>query len=166
MKNIVLTGFMGTGKTAVGRELSNLLGWKFIDIDDEIVKAQNSSISDIFNQHGESAFRDIETEMIRKTAKTNNIIISTGGGAILRQENIDLLRKNGIIICLTARPETILNRTSKSSKRPLLNVDDPLKRIEDLMASRKSFYEKTDFMIDTETRTPLQIAEEIFRMIK
>lgn len=166
MKNIVLTGFMGTGKTAVGLELSSLLGWKFIDIDDVIVKTHNLSISEIFNQHGEPAFRDIETEMIRETAKTNNIIISTGGGAILRQENIDLLRRNGIIICLTARPETILNRTSKSSKRPLLNVDDPLKRIEDLMESREPFYEKPDLMIDTETKTPLQIAGEILEKIK
>lgn len=166
MKNIVLTGFMGTGKTAVGRELSNLLGWKFIDIDDEIVKAQNLSISDIFNTYGESAFRDLETEMIRETAKNNNIIISTGGGAILRQGNIDLLSSNSVIVCLTARPETILARTSKSSKRPLLNVDDPLKRIKDLMESREPFYKKTDLMIDTETKTPLQIAGEILEKIK
>lgn len=166
MKNIVLTGFMGTGKTAVGRELSNILGWKFIDIDDVIVKTQNLTISEIFNQHGEPAFRDIETEMIRETTKTNNIIISTGGGAILRQENMDLLSRNGIIICLTARPETILNRTSKSSKRPLLNVDDPLKRIKDLMKHREPFYGKADLMIDTEAKTPRQVAEEILEGIK
>lgn len=157
---------MGTGKTAVGRELSNILGWKFIDIDDVIVKTQNLAISEIFNQHGEPAFRDIETETIRETTKTNNIIISTGGGAILRLENMDLLRRNGIIICLTARPETILNRTSKSSKRPLLNVDDPLKRIKDLMKSREPFYEKADFMIDTEAKTPRQVAEEILEGVK
>lgn len=166
MKNIVLTGFMGTGKTEIGRELSNILGWKLIDIDDEIVKAQNSSINDIFSKSGEQAFRGLEAEMIRETVRKNNVIISTGGGAILRQENIDLLRSNGIIVCLTARPETILNRTSKSSKRPLLNVENPLGRIKDLMESRKFFYEKADLMIDTEAKTPLQIAEEILENIR
>lgn len=166
MKNIVLTGFMGTGKTEIGRELSNILGWKLIDIDDEIVKAQNSSINDIFSKSGEQVFRDLETEMIRKTTGKNNIIISTGGGAIVRQENLDLLSSSGIIVCLTARPETIIDRTSKSSKRPLLNVEDPLGRIKDLMESRKPFYEKADLMIDTEAKTPLQIAKEILEDIK
>lgn len=157
---------MGAGKTAVGRELANILKWDLIDIDNEIVKAQDLSITEIFSSFGEAAFRDIETAMIQETAKTNNIIISTGGGAILRQENMDLLSRNGIIICLTARPETILNRTSKSSKRPLLNVDDPLKRIKDLMESREPFYGKADFMIDTEAKTPRQVAEEILEGIK
>lgn len=157
---------MGTGKTAVGRELSHILGWKFIDIDEEIVKSQNLSISEIFSNSGEAVFRDLETKMIRETAKKNNTIISTGGGAILRQENIDFLSSNGIIVCLTARPETVLDRTSKSSKRPLLNVDDPLERVKVLMESRKPFYEKADFMIDTETITPLQAAREILEKVK
>lgn len=166
MKNIVLTGFMGVGKTAVGRELANILGWKFIDMDEEIVKTQNLSISEIFSNSGEAVFRDLETEMIRETVEKNNIIISTGGGAILRQENVDFLSSNGIIVCLTARPETILDRTSRSSKRPLLNVDDPLERVKALMESRKPFYEKADFMMDTEEKTPLQIAREILEKVK
>lgn len=165
MKNIVLTGFMGAGKTEVGRELSGILGWRLIDIDDEIVKAKKMSVSDIFTQLGEPVFRDIETEMIKTVSAGKNIIISTGGGAVLRQENMDILRGNGTIICLTATPETILKRTSSNDKRPLLKVDDPLGKIKELLDYRKPFYEKADIMIDTDGKTPRQIAEEILGRI-
>lgn len=166
MKNIVLTGFMGTGKTEVGRELSTILGWKLIDVDDEIVKSKGMSINDIFSRFGEPAFRDIETEMIKKTASNKNIIISTGGGAVLRQENMDILREKGVIVCLTATPETILKRTNNNDERPLLKVEDPLRKIKELLDFRRPFYEKADIMIDTENRTPRRIAEEILERIK
>lgn len=166
MKNIVLTGFMGAGKTAAGRELANILKWKLIDIDDEIVKARDLSISDIFSSFGEAVFRDLETEMIRETAAKNNVIISTGGGAVLRQENRELLNNKGIIVCLIATPETILERTDRSAKRPLLDVEDPLGRIKELLESRRPFYEKADIIIDTEAKTPRQVAEEILEGVK
>ena len=152
---------MGAGKTAVGRELSHLLGWKIIDVDDEIVKAQKMTIKEIFSRFGEPAFRDIETGMIGKIARNRNVIISTGGGAVLRQENMDMLRESGVIVCLWASPETILKRTSRDNERPLLQVEAPLKRIRELLDCRRPFYEKADIMIDTEEKTPLQIAEEI-----
>ncbi len=161
MKNIVLTGFMGAGKTAVGRELSHLLGWKVIDVDDEIVKAQHMTINEIFGRFGEPAFREIEADMIRKVARNRNAIISTGGGAVLRQENMDVLRETGVIVCLWASPETILRRTGNDSGRPLLQVEDPFGRIRDLLEYRRPFYEKADIVVDTEEKTPLQIAEEI-----
>lgn len=166
MKNIVLAGFMGTGKTEVGKELSNILGWKLIDVDDEIVKAKRITINDIFSQLGEPAFRDIETEMIRKISGNKNVIISTGGGAVLRQENMDILREKGVIVCLTATPETILKRTNNNDERPLLKVEDPLRKIKELLDFRKPFYKKADIMIDTENRTPRRIAEEILERIK
>lgn len=166
MKNIILTGFMGTGKTEVGRELSTILGWKLIDVDDEIVKSKGISINDIFSKSGEPAFRDIEAEMIKKTAAGKNIIISTGGGAVLRQENLDVLRKNGIIVCLTASPEIIFERTGGSDERPLLKVENPLEKIKELLNLRRPFYEKADIMIDTEDMTPRQIAEEILERVK
>ena len=161
MKNIVLTGFMGTGKTEVGRELSRILGWRLIDVDDEIVKAQNMSINEIFGKFGEPSFREMETEMIRKVSQNKNVIISTGGGAVLRQQNMDILRENGVIICLGATPETVLERTSTNSERPLLRVEDPLCKIRELMEFRKPFYEKADITVSTERKTPLNIAEEI-----
>ena len=166
MKNIILTGFMGTGKTAVGRELSRLLNMKLIDVDSEIEKSEKMTINEIFARFGEARFREIETEMVRKISQNRNFIISTGGGVILKQENIDILKKNGVIVCLTASPETILNRTGNSNNRPLLQVENPLKRIKELLDFRKLFYKKADVMIDTEFKSPLQIAEEIIERIK
>jgi shikimate kinase len=166
MKNIVLTGFMGTGKTEVGRELAHLRGMKLIDVDTEIENAEMMTINDIFRQFGEERFREIETEMIDKIAREENVVISTGGGAVLKQENMDALKKTGIVICLMATPETILIRTSRTGERPLLQVENPLLTINDLLNFRKPFYEKADIVIDTEDKTPLQIAEEIIEKIR
>jgi len=166
MKNIVLTGFMGTGKTEVGMELARLLDIKLIDVDAEIERSQKMTIKEIFKQFGEPKFRELETEIIKKISENKNIIISTGGGAALKQENMDIFRKNGIIICLTAAPETILKRTSNNTERPLLQVENPLEKIKELLDFRKPFYEKADVMIDTEGKTPLEIAEEIIERIK
>ncbi|MEW6002010.1 MAG: shikimate kinase [Nitrospirota bacterium] len=166
MRNIVLTGFMGTGKTAVGRELSRHLKMRLIDVDVEIEKSQGMTINEIFRRFGESRFREIETEVIKKVSKNKNIIISTGGGAVLKEENMDILRKNGVIICLMATPETILKRTGHNSDRPLLQVENPLQRIRELLNFRKPFYEKADIIIDTEDRSPRQIAKEIINGIQ
>jgi shikimate kinase len=166
MKNIVLTGFMGAGKTAVGKELARLLDMRLIDLDSEIEKAEQTTINEIFKQSGEKKFREIETEMIKKVTNNENIIISTGGGAVMKQENIDLLKKTGIIICLMATPETILQRTGNNSDRPLLQVANPLAKINGLLNLRKPFYEKADIMIDTEDKTPLRIAKEIVEKIR
>lgn len=165
MKNIVLTGFMGTGKTSVGKILSQKLGFVLIDVDAEIEKEQKTTITDIFNRLGEAAFRDIESAMIKKLSSLKKIIVSTGGGAVLRAENMDALRGSGYIICLTASPETILRRTRTSQHRPLLQVDDPLKKIGELYNSRKPYYEKADIIIDTDEKNPLQVAEEVIKAI-
>ncbi|MDO8746888.1 MAG: shikimate kinase [Thermodesulfovibrionales bacterium] len=166
MKNIVLTGFMGTGKSEVSKELAKVLGWKAIDVDTEIEKSQNMKITGIFKQFGEQGFRDIETELIKKLSKNKNVIISTGGGAVLRQENMDALRENGVVICLTATPETILKRISNNNDRPLLQVKNPLNKIKELLEFRMPYYEKADIMIDTENKTPLEIAEKIIEKIR
>ncbi|MDI6889420.1 MAG: shikimate kinase [Thermodesulfovibrionales bacterium] len=165
MKNIVLTGFMGTGKTAVGRELSRLLNMGLIDVDTEIEKSQEMTINEIFKKFGEPRFREIETEMIKKVSENKNVIISTGGGAVLKQENMGAMRKNGVIVCLMATPETILKRTSHNSNRPLLQVENPFGRVKELLNYRRPFYEKADIMIGTDDKTPLQIAEEIIKEI-
>ncbi len=157
---------MGTGKTAVGRELARLLNLKLIDVDTEIEKSEKITINEIFKQFGEPKFREIETDMIKKISQKKNVIISTGGGAVLKQGNMDVLRKTGIIIYLMATPETILKRTSISNDRPLLQVENPFERITQLLSFRKPFYEKADIMIDTEDKTPLQIAEEIIEKIR
>jgi len=166
MKNIVLTGFMGTGKTAVGKELSRLLSMKLVDVDEEIERSQNMKINDIFREFGEKHFRNIETDMIMKISKEKNIIISTGGGAVLREDNMDALRQNGLIFCLTANPDTVLKRTCDSDERPLLKVENPRAKIEEMLSFRRPYYEKAGTVIDTEGKTPLEIAEEIVEIWK
>lgn len=157
---------MGTGKTEVGRELAHLKGLKLIDVDTEIERSEEMPINDIFKRFGEERFREIETKMIDKLAREENVIISTGGGAVLRQQNLDALKKTGIVICLTASPETILMRTSATDERPLLQVENPLAKINELLQFRKPFYDRADFIINTEGKTPLQIAEEITEKIR
>jgi len=160
-KNIVLTGFMGTGKTAVGRELSRMLGMRLVELDEEIEKAEGMAIRDIFSRYGEGYFRDRETEMVKRFSREEGVVISTGGGVVLREENMAALRENGIIVCLWAEPETILARTGGSDERPLLNVDNPEKKIRELLDYRRPFYEKADIMIITDNKTPFEIAQEI-----
>lgn len=166
MKNIVLAGFMGTGKTAVSAELARLTGFKNIDIDAEIEKTAGMSIPDIFEKYGEPHFRNLETEEIKKISSGRNLIISLGGGAVMREENMQALREGGVIICLAAEPETILQRTGNDSNRPLLQVEDPLKKINELLAVRKPYYERADVMVHTDSKSPLEVAEEIMGIVK
>ena len=166
MKNIVLTGFMGTGKTTIGQALAQMLHMKLVDVDEEIEISQKITINDIFRIYGEPYFRDIETAMIKKLSHNKNCIISTGGGAVLRDENMEALKENGIVFCLAANAETILERTVNNQDRPLLKVENPKKKIEELLAYRRPFYEKAGIMIETDGKTPLQIAEEIMELYK
>jgi shikimate kinase len=161
MKNIALTGFMGTGKTEVGKALARKLGYAFVDVDSEIEKKRGMTIAGIFSRDGEPAFREIEKEAVREISRGDRLIISTGGGAVLKQENMDNLRKKGVIVCLTASAETIMARTRSSDDRPLLSVQDPYARIQELLAARQPYYEKADIMVDTEGKSPLEIADEI-----
>jgi shikimate kinase len=166
MKNIALIGFMGAGKTAVGKQLAKKLNLALIDADAEIEKEQGMSITDIFKNFGEPHFRDVETAVIKRLSAMKNIVISTGGGAVLRQENMDNLRANGVIVCLWAEPETVFQRIRHDTSRPLLQVEDPLKKIQELLEFRKPFYEKADIMIDTEDKSPKEVADEIIEKVK
>ena len=166
MKNIVLTGFMGTGKTTIGRALAKKLQMRLVDIDEEIEKEQKMSINDIFSRHGEPHFRDIETAMIQELSRDKNIIISTGGGAVLRDENMEALKENGIIFCLNATAETILERTGRNQDRPLLKVENPKEKINELLAYRRPFYERAGIMIETDGKTPLEVVQEIMEIVK
>jgi shikimate kinase len=165
-KTIVLTGFMGTGKSQVGRVLAEKLGYVFIDIDARIEAEQKKTISEIFEGEGEACFRDMEADMIRRIADMEGAVIATGGGAILREDNLVNLTRKGVIVCLTASPETIFNRTVASKERPLLRTEDPLATIRQLLSSRKAHYEKAGIMIDTEGKSPLVVAEEILSEVE
>lgn len=176
-KHIVLTGFMGTGKTAVGKILSERLSVGLVDTDEEIVKKTGRSIPQIFaGPDGEKGFRNIESEVIKEVARRRPfVVISAGGGAVLRRENVDEFKRNGIIINLRALPETIYFRLAKSSKeisgRPLLasfggDSTEALKRIKELLALRASSYAECDFFLDTDGKTPNEVADEIIKKIE
>lgn len=157
---------MGTGKTTIGRVLAKSLGRNLIDVDSEIEKAQGMKITEIFASLGEDAFRAMETAMAERFSTLSNVVISTGGGIVLRRENVELLAKNGIVVNLTAEPEVLYARLSGSNDRPLLNVADPLAKIRELLDLRRSFYQNADIIIDTGDKTPILIAEEIIQSAK
>jgi shikimate kinase len=165
--NIVLTGFMCTGKTSVGKLLAEKLGYQFVDTDDLIEQRVGMKISDIFAVYGEPYFRDVETEVVKEVAKKDKFVISTGGGVVLRKVNIDELRKNGIIVNLTAKPETIYNRLkNQPGVRPLLNKPDPMNEIIKLLSQREEYYKNCDLRIETDNFTVEQIVQQILDYIK
>lgn len=163
--NIVLVGFMGTGKTAVAKALAKKLGMKYISTDGVIEDRERRSINDIFNKSGEAYFRRVEKEVVKKVTLLNKFVIDAGGGIVLDKENIEDLRRNGKIICLTATPEVILERTKRYHLRPLLNVENPRAKIEELLNLRAPFYAQADYSIDTTDLTVEQVVDEAKRII-
>ncbi len=163
--NIILVGFMGTGKTVVGKELAKILKTKFIDVDDLIEQKEGKKISRIFKENGESYFRNCEYKMIRKVSRFDNCVIAPGGGAILELENVLNLKKKGIIVCLTASHEIIYKRVKKNRDRPLLKVDKPLERIRELLKIRESHYKQADIFVDTSELTVPKVAVEVLKEI-
>lgn len=161
MKNIVLLGFMGTGKTAVGKKLASELGRDFLDIDELIEKESGTSISEIFFNFGEEHFRRLEAQTARKVSERENMVIAAGGGVVLREENIKNLRKNGVLICLSARPEVIIARTKAEKNRPLLDTPYPLETVVELLRFRAPLYGQADAMIDTSDLTIDEAVTEV-----
>ena len=144
-KNIVLIGFMGCGKSTVGRELQQRLGYPLVDMDHAIEERAGKPITAIFADDGEPAFRDMETALLRELndPQAPRRIISTGGGVVGRAENRVLLKDLGYVVWLYAPPATVLERTSKNRNRPLLRTDNPAAKIEALMAEREPLYQET-----------------------
>lgn len=164
MKNIVLIGFMGSGKTTIGKKLSEKYNLEFVDMDDEIEKDINMSVSDIFRLYGEKYFRKKEVELLDKLLHKENIIISTGGGIIESKEAIDMLSKQKNVIWLNANEDTIINRViSELDKRPKLSRESNLKlTIQNLLDNRYSKYEKiANINIDVNNKNIDEVVSEI-----
>jgi shikimate kinase len=147
--NIYLVGFMGTGKSSAGKALAKRKKWQFVDLDELIELREGRAISAIFANKGEPYFRRLETRILKEVALQKKFIVSCGGGIVLNEDNIALMKKTGKVICLSATPQVILKRVSNTSKRPLLNVDNPLARIEHLLKLRAPYYVQADFQIST-----------------
>lgn len=165
-KNIILTGFMGTGKTSIGNRLAEITGYRFVDIDGLIEAEQEMSINDIFSQKGEPYFRDCESRIIRRVLEDEGLIVSTGGGAVIREENRAAFKKAGLTICLTARPEVIYERVKHETHRPLLKVPDPMSKIRALLAEREKFYRQADIIIDTSDKSVEEVLNEIKERVR
>lgn len=165
-KNIVLVGFMGAGKTVVGKRLAVVLGLKFVDLDDLIEAKEGKKITEIFKEKGEPYFRKAEKEITQETAKSAGLVIACGGGVVLDKENIAALKENGIMIYLKADAEVILRRTQKHTHRPLLNVDAPKKKIEELLEFRALYYAEADFTIDTSNLSIEQAVDKVLEIVK
>ena len=166
--SIALIGFMGTGKTAVGKALAKRLDKEFVELDSLIEQKAGKTIPEIFNQDGEVTFRELEIEVTREVAERKNTVIACGGGVVLNEINIERLRKECIIVYLTASPRVILKRTlSNENERPLLEVSNKAQRIQELLRFRKPFYERAaDIKIDTSKLDISSAVEQIIKKVK
>lgn len=165
-ENIFLTGFMGTGKSTVSRQLAKLQKYAEIDLDREIERREKKKIREIFAQSGEAYFRDLETALIKEYEKEQKLIVSCGGGSVLRKENVDSMKKSGWVILLTAAPKTVYERVRFSKTRPLLEGNMNVDYIGHLMEARRKAYEDAaDLSVPTDGRTPEEIAVEILEWI-
>ena len=166
MKNIILVGFMGTGKTTVSEILAQHFHMGLIQTDCLIEKKEGMSINDVFSKKGEPYFREKEREAIEELSKKENVVIDAGGGVVINEDNVRDLKKNGVIFCLNATAEEILRRTKEYTYRPLLNISNPLSEIKKLLKKREGYYKRADYQIDTNGKSVTKVAKEIIEIYK
>lgn len=174
ISNIILIGFSFTGKTRVAQLISRIMGWNWLDADEEIVRLAGKSISEIFSQDGEPAFRQLEKKVLKKACSGKNQVIATGGGAVLDEQNRRLMQKSGFVVCLEASPEAIYKRLKLEVKqnpknsmiRPLLSSARPLQRIRELKAYRQPFYSIAKWTVHTDKLCLEEVAHEVVRGYK
>ena len=164
MKNIYLVGFMGSGKSTVGKILAEKLNMKFVDIDKLIEEKEGMKIKDIFEQKGESYFRELERKQIEAIVNQEGLVVSTGGGLGANLDNMNLMKKNGDVVWLDVSLNTVLDRLKNDQDRPLLK--QPIEKIKQLFEERKNVYRLANIRINADKKTPSQIVEEILTKIK
>lgn len=165
--NVFLIGPMGAGKTTIGRHLATLLHKRFVDVDHEIERRTGVSIQVIFEIEGEAGFRQRESTLVGELSRDHDIVLATGGGAVLLEENRKVLKKRGIVVYLQADVETLVERTRRDRNRPLLQTEDPRGKIEELLRQREPIYrELADVVVDTGQRAPSSVARDIATRIK
>ncbi len=173
-QKLFLIGFSTTGKTQVGEEVARRLNCRFVDTDDEVASLAGKPIPDIFAEDGEQSFRELEKWALKRCcASEENIVVSTGGGAVVDPQNRAIMFEQGVVVCLEARPDTIYKRLKKDTEdsqsanpRPLLSGDDPLRQIETLKQMRQPFYALADWTVHTDSLTMDEVAEEVMRGLK
>jgi shikimate kinase len=159
--NLALIGFMGTGKSSVGRLVADTLHFTFLDTDDVIVARAGKTIAEIFEQNGEPVFRDLERSVVEELSRRTKTVIATGGGLPAKEANLTSLRSHALVICLWASPEKIWERVSGQTHRPLLNQGEPLVKIRQLLAVREPYYRQADVLVNTEMRSVREVATQV-----
>lgn len=159
--NIVLIGFMGTGKTTIGRKLAVRLGYRFVDTDQYIEWEQKCKIPLLFKSQGEAYFRQLETSLLRRLCSVQNTVVATGGGVLVTPGNMELIKQIGTSVHLQAQFDDIFERVTRNTKRPLVLTENPLKTVTDLYEARKNLYKEADITIDTKSMKMWSIVTRI-----
>ncbi len=164
--NIALIGFMGTGKTSVGRLVADMLHFDYLDTDETIQTCTGRTITDIFNTDGEPAFRALEQKVVQELAGRTKTVIATGGGLPANPDNLASLKSHALVACLWASPEKIWERVRHQSHRPLLHDEDPQARIRELLAAREPFYKQADVLLNTDLRSVREVAQQVVHQFR
>jgi shikimate kinase len=164
--NLALIGFMGTGKTSVGRIVAELLDFEYLDTDEMIQSGTGRTINDIFKTDGEPAFRALEEKVVAELASRPKTVIATGGGLPTNPANFASLKKHALVVCLWASPEKIWERVKNQSHRPLLHDANPQAKIRELLAAREPFYKQADVLLNTELRSVREVAQQIVHQFR
>lgn len=161
IRNLALVGFMGAGKSTVGRLVARQLGLTFLDTDEAIEARTGRRIPELFAERGEPGFRAIERELLQELMSQENLVIATGGGLVCQPGNLDLLKSRSLVICLWAAPETIWERVRHQTHRPLLRVSDPRAEINRLLNERESYYRQADVLVNSGLRSLREVATNV-----
>jgi shikimate kinase len=161
IQNIALIGFMGTGKSSVGRLIAEQLQFTFVDTDEMLEERTGKSIIRIFEQNGEEAFRELEKRVVEELRAMKRAVISTGGGLGANAENLASLKQHALVVCLWASPQIIWKRVRSQMNRPLLQTADPKTRIQELLAQRDPVYRQADVLVNTDVRSAKEVAQHV-----
>ena len=164
--NVALIGFMGAGKSSVGRLVAEQLHFDYLDTDELIQSRTGRTITEIFSTDGEPAFRRMEQELVVELTARTKTVISTGGGLPVNPQNLLNLKKCSLVVCLWASPEKIWERVKNQTHRPLLHDADPQKKIRDLLAVREPFYKQADVLLNTELRSVREVAQQVVHQFR
>ena len=164
--NLALIGFMGTGKSSVGRLVAETLHYTFLDTDRVIEARAGKSIGDIFEQQGEAAFRELERRIVEELTRRKRTVISTGGGLPINEANLASLKTHALVVCLWASPEKIFERVGDHRHRPLLNEAEPLEKIRRLLLERGPYYRQADVLMNTDFRALREVAGQVIHQFR
>ena len=166
IRNLALIGFMGTGKSSVGRQVASMLHFTFLDTDDVVEARAGATIAEIFKHQGEPAFRTMESKIVEELKRREKTVISTGGGLPVNEQNMMSLKTHALTICLWASPEKIYHRVKDQKHRPLLMEPDPMEKIRKLLTEREKYYRQADVLINTEFRSMKEVAQQVINQFR